>query len=57
MPTLGIQMGQKNVTLSFNEKIYEDYKEYCKKKGIALSRSLEIFMEETMKKEGFKNGT
>ena len=50
-------MGQKNVTLSFNEKIYEDYKEFCKKKGIVMSRNLEIFMEETMKKEGFRNGT
>ncbi len=57
MQTLEIQMGQKNVTLSFNEKIYEDYRDYCKKRGIALSRSLEIFMEETMKKEGFKNGS
>ncbi len=51
-----VQMGQKNVTLSFNEKIYADYKEYCRKKGIVLSRNLEIFMEETMRKEGFKNG-
>ncbi len=48
-------MGQKNVTLSFNEKIYEDYKEYCKKKGLILSRNLEIFMEKTMKKEGFND--
>ncbi len=48
-------MVQKNVTLSFNEKIYDNYREFCKKKGIILSRSLEIFMEETMKKEDFGN--
>lgn len=50
-------MAQKNVTLSFNEKIYEDYKEFCRKKGIILSRSLEIFMEEKLKKEGGSNDT
>tara|TARA_Y100000034_G_C6753127_1_gene334953 strand:- start:200 stop:346 length:147 start_codon:yes stop_codon:yes gene_type:complete len=44
-------MGQKNVTLSVNENIYEDYKEFCKKNAIALSRSIEVFMEEKMKKE------
>ena len=47
---------QKNVTLSFNEKIYDDYKDFCKKRGIVLSRSLEIFMEEQMKREWFVNG-
>lgn len=44
-------MGQKNVTLSVNEKIYEDYREFCKKNAIALSRSIEVFMEDKMKKK------
>jgi len=47
-------MGQKNVTLSVNEKTYEDYREFCKKNAVALSRSIEVFMEEKMKKEGEK---
>ena len=42
-------MKQKNVTLSLDDQIYEDYRKYCKNKGIALSRSIEIFMEERIK--------
>jgi len=44
-------MTQKNVTLSLNENIYEKYKEFCKKNAIALSRSVDVFMEEKIKKE------
>ena len=44
-------MGQKNVTLSLDDGIYEKYKEYCKKNAVALSRSIEVFMEDTVKKE------
>ncbi len=43
-------MVQKNVTLSLDENIYSNYKEFCKKNAIALSRSIEVFMEEKMKK-------
>lgn len=45
-------MAQKNVTLSLDENIYDNYKEFCKKNAIALSRSIEVFMEEKAKKEG-----
>ena len=44
-------MAQKNVTLSLDEKTYEDYKDFCKKNAIALSRSIEVSMEAKMKKE------
>lgn len=44
-------MVQKNVTLSLNENIYEKYKDFCKKNAIALSRSVEVFMEVKIKKE------
>ena len=44
-------MAQKNVTLSLDEGIYEKYREYCKKNAVALSRSIEVFMEERVKKE------
>jgi antitoxin component of RelBE/YafQ-DinJ toxin-antitoxin module len=44
-------MGQKNVTLSIDENIYHKYKRFCKKYAIALSRSIEIFMENKIKKE------
>ena len=43
-------MGQKNVTLSLDEDTYEKYKEFCKKNAVALSRSIEVFMEEKTKK-------
>jgi len=45
-------MAQKNVTLSLDEDIYEKYREFCKKNAVALSRSIEVFMEEKIKKEG-----
>ncbi len=41
-------MAQKNVTLSLHEHVYEKYRVYCRKKGIALSRSIEIFMEDQL---------
>ena len=34
-------MGQKNVTLSIDEKIYEDYKGFCKKKKLLYLEVLE----------------
>jgi hypothetical protein len=45
-------MAQKNVTLSLDEDIYDNYKEFCKKNAIALSRSIDVFMEEKIEKEG-----
>ena len=44
-------MAQKNVTLSLDENIYDNYKEFCKKNAIALSRSIEVFMETKSRKE------
>ena len=44
-------MGQKNVTLSLDEKTYEKYKEFCKKNAVALSRSIEVYMEDKIKEE------
>ena len=43
-------MAQKNVTLSLNGGIYEKYKEFCRKNAVALSRSIEVYMEEKIKK-------
>ena len=45
-------MTQKNVTLSLDEDIYEEYRDFCKKNAVALSRSIEVFMEEKIKKGG-----
>ena len=45
------KMVQKNVTLSLDENTYEKYREFCKKNAVALSRSIEVFMEEKTKRE------
>ena len=41
-------MAQKNVTLFLEEETYEKYKEFCKRNAVALSRSIEVFMENKM---------
>ncbi len=43
-------MGQKNVTLSLDEDTYGKYKDFCRKNAVALSRSIEMFMEDKIKK-------
>ena len=45
-------MDTKNITLKVNSDLYDKYREYCKKKGLIVSRQFEITMEEQLKKEG-----
>ena len=45
-------MESKNITLKVNSEVYHKYREYCKKKGLIVSRQVEIMMEEQLKKEG-----
>ena len=47
-------MVSKNITLKVDEKLYDAYKEYCKKKGLVISRQVEIFAEEQLKKDKVK---
>lgn len=47
-------MESKNITLRVNSKLYETYKEFCKKKVWLLSRQFEIMIEEQLKKEGIR---
>ena len=42
-------MESKNITLRVNSKLYTEYKELCKKKGLLLSRQFEILMESQLK--------
>ena len=42
-------MESKNITLKVNSKLYNHYREYCKKKGLVASRQFEILMEEQLK--------
>jgi len=42
---------KKKVTLSVDEKIYDNFQELCEEKGLMLSRQIEIWMEERIKEE------
>jgi len=44
-------METKNITLLVNSELYDKYREYCKKKGLIVSRQVEIMMEGQLKKE------
>ena len=43
-------MPNKRVTLSIDSKIYDEYKKYCEERGIILSKQVELFMKEEIKK-------
>jgi antitoxin component of RelBE/YafQ-DinJ toxin-antitoxin module len=49
-------MGKKIISLSVDEKVYEEYKKICDKKGWILSKQIENFMmEEINNKISSKN--
>jgi len=48
-------MGRKTVALSIDEQIYEEYKKYCEKNFLILSRKVENFMREELKKINKRN--
>lgn len=41
-----IKKGNIKLTLSVNEKIIKNYKQYCEENGLVISRQVEKFMEE-----------
>jgi len=41
-------MGRKTVSLSVDEDIYEEYRKYCEKNHIILSRMVEDFMQKEL---------
>jgi len=43
-------MLSKNVTLKVDSKIYDEFRGYCKKKGLIVSKQFENFMFETLEK-------
>jgi len=42
-------MSSKNVTLRVNLELYDTYRDYCKDKGLLISRQFEIMMEAQIK--------
>ena len=45
-------MESKNITLRVNSDLYPEYREFCKKKGLLISRHFEIMVEEQLKMGG-----
>ncbi len=39
----------KNITLKVNKELYDKYRALCKKKGLIVSRQVEIMMEGQLK--------
>jgi len=52
----GCRMPSKSVTLKVDSDIYDKYRDFCKKKGIVVSRQFEIMMEDHLKKGSVENG-
>ncbi|MEM4605576.1 MAG: hypothetical protein QW103_00870 [Candidatus Pacearchaeota archaeon] len=49
-------MAKKTISLSVEEEIYEEYRKYCEQKGIILSKQVENFMVDELKKNNNKKG-
>jgi len=45
---------KKTVTLSIDEKVYEEYRKFCEENGFIISKQVEKFMKEELKKRGKK---
>ncbi len=43
-------MARKGTTLFFEEKLYKDFRTFCKHEGLVVSRQFEIFMENKLGK-------
>jgi len=46
-----MKKGNVKLTLSVNEKVVEDYKKYCKEKGLIISKQVENFIASELKKK------
>ena len=42
-------MKSKNITLRVKAELYNKYREFCKNKGLIMSRQFEIMMEEKIR--------
>jgi len=50
MVSHNIKRGYIKLTLSINRKILKEYKRYCKKRGLIISKQIENFMKQKLKK-------
>lgn len=49
-----VNMAKKTISLSVEEGVYEEYRKHCEKEGIILSKQVEKFMVEEIKKNNKK---
>ena len=45
-------MDTKNITLKVKSELYDEYRKYCKEKGLIVSRQFEIMMEKMLNEMG-----
>lgn len=50
-----MKKGNVKLTLSVNKKILREYKKYCEKKGIIISKQVEKFMKKQLENEKNKD--
>ena len=43
-------MANAKITLSIDPKVYDAYKKHCGEKGLVMSKQVEIFMENELRK-------
>jgi len=43
-------MAKKKVTLSIDSKTYDEFRKYCEENAVMLSKRIELFMKEMLKK-------
>lgn len=44
-------MESKNITLRVKSEVYDKYREFCKRRGLLVSRQVEIMMEKQIRGE------
>ncbi len=43
-------MPSKNVTLKIDSKVYDEYRKFCKEEGLIVSKQIEKFIKEQLRK-------
>ena len=43
-------MPSKNVTLKIDSEVYDEYRKFCKEEGLIVSKQIEKFIREELKK-------
>lgn len=52
----GVEMVSKNVTLKIDSKVYDEYRKFCKEKGLIVSKQFENFIKDELRKNNKKMG-